>query len=167
MRIAPCIPLLALLLALPGCKPAAAPANTQASAAPPAAASATPAAPATSTPAPTCPDADFTAFLSRFQGDVEVQRTSTADPLTMESIDADAMPEPRRVSKQVPLAEIEFPVVFDVDKRNSEGLQETVTELGPSEREVTHGLPDSDAQIRFNFRAVPCWKLVRVSNDMI
>lgn len=126
------------------------------------------AAPAATAPAtPACPDADFAAFLKRFEGSIEVQRASTADPLTMDSVDSEAMPEPKRITKQVPLADVEFPVLFGPSQREIEGLKETVTELGPSEREVTHGIPDSDAQVRFNFRADPCWKLVRVSNDMI
>lgn len=154
--------LLLLLLTAAGCKQSA-PAALESTT------SATPEAPHTAAEpaAPACPDADFAAFLERFASSVEVQRALTADPLTMDSIDSEATPEPKRVSKQVPLAEVEFPVLFGPGQRESEGLQETVTELGPSEREVTHGIPDSDAQVRFNFRAAPCWKLVRVSNDMI
>lgn len=114
-----------------------------------------------------CQETTFTAFLSRFAGDASVQRASTVDPLIMDSLDSEALPEPRKVSKQMSLTEVEFPVFFDAGRRNAEGLQETVTELGPTEREVTHGVPDSDAQMRFRFRADPCWKLVWVSNDML
>lgn len=114
-----------------------------------------------------CQETTFTAFLSRFAGDASVQRASTVDPLVMDSLDSEALPEPRKVSKQMSLTEVEFPVLFDAGRRNAEGLQETVTELGPTEREVTHGVPDSDAQMRFRFRADPCWKLVWVSNDML
>jgi len=166
MRITPCTTLLTLLLALAACTPAAAPADAQTTTGATPVDNA-PAAAATATPAPTCEDADFPAFLARFAGNADVQRASTADPLVMDSIDSEATPEPRRVSKRVPLAEVEFPVFFDASRREAEGLQETVTELGSAEYEVTHGIPDSDAQIRFNFRADPCWKLVRVSNDLI
>lgn len=155
---------LPLLLVLAACKPATTPAQGEILEAEPK--------PATSIgiaaePKATCPDADFAAFLKRFESSAEVQRTSTADPLAMDSIDSDAMPEPKRVTKQVALADVEFPVLFGPSQREAEGLQETVTELGPSEREVTHGIPDSDAQVRFNFRADPCWKLVRLSDDAI
>ncbi len=162
MRPIPYPPLLALLLTLTACTQAAAPADPQAAApAPPAATPSEPATPAS------CPDADFAAFLKRFEGSAQAQRTATADPLTMESINSDATPEPRRVTRQIPLADVEFPILFDSTRREAEGLQETVTELGPAEREVTHGIPDSDAQVRFNFQAQPCWTLVRVSNDML
>ena len=166
MRITSHPPLLALLLTLAACTQATVPANSQAAGPTPPPSTSPPAAPEPA-PAATCPDADFAAFLTRFEGSADVQRASTADPLTMESIDSDATPEPRRLTKQVALAEIEFPILFDSNRRQTEGLQETVTELGPAQREVTHGIPDSDAQIRFEFRADPCWKLVRVSNDMI
>lgn len=155
---------LPFLLVLAACKPATTPAQGGIPEAEPKPAIPTGIAAEPKTP---CPDADFAAFLKRFESSVEVQRASTADPLVMDSIDSDAMPEPKRVTKQVPLADVEFPVLFGTSQRETEGLQETVTELGPSEREVTHGIPDSDAQVRFNFRADPCWKLVRVSNDMI
>lgn len=153
-----------LLLVLAACRPATSPAQggiPEAESKP-----ATPARIAAE-PKATCPDTDFAAFLKRFESSVEVQRASTADPLAMDSIDSDALPEPKRITRQVPLADVEFPVLYGPSQREAEGLQETVTELGPSEREVTHGIPDSDAQVRFNFRADPCWKLVRVSNDMI
>ena len=155
--------LLAGLIGLSACKPAANPATDQPPADQPAQATAT--TPAAQTPETTCPDADFAAFLKRFEGSVAVQRTSTADPLTMESIDGDAEPEPAQVTKQVPLAEVEFPVLFGPDKRAAEGLQETVTELGPSQREVRHAVPDSGVQVRFTFSADPCWRLVKVSDD--
>ena len=155
---------LPLLLVLAACKPATTPAQGGVPEAGPKPATATGVA---AEPKASCPDADFAAFLKRFESSVDVQRAATADPLAMDSIDSDAMPEPKRVTKQVPLADVEFPVLYGQGQRETEGLQETVTELGPSEREVTHGIPDSDAQVRFNFRADPCWKLVRVSNDMI
>lgn len=167
MRPIPHPSLLPLLLALAACTPAHAPADAQAAAGTPAPAKTAPPTAVEPAPATTCPDADFAAFLKRFERSADVQRAATADPLTMESIDADTTPEPRRVTRQVPLADVEFPILFDSTRRETEGLQETVTQLGPAEQEVTHGIPDSDAQVRFSFQAQPCWTLVRVSNDMI
>lgn len=169
MRIAPRTASLALLLVLAACKPTTP--DTQAGPGAPAPVAPTPAAqPAAeppAQPAPACPDVDFAAFLQRFEGSVDVQRASTADPLTMESIDPEAEPEPATVSRDVPLAEVEFPVVVDAAQRQAEGSQQTVTELGADAREVKIAIPDTDAQIRFEFRADPCWKLVKVSNDSL
>lgn len=161
MRTTPCMTLLALLLALAACTPAAAPADAQTTA------DAPPVDSAAATKAVTCTDADFAIFLARFAGDANVQRASTADPLVMEAIDADAQPEPAPVSRQVPLAEVEFPIMAGNAQRDAEGLVETVKELGSDGREVTHAIHDTGAQMRFEFRASPCWKLVRVSDDSI
>lgn len=154
--------LLAFALTLAACKPAAAPAAPEAS---------TPAAPQSSAAASAqtaaCPDADFTAFLKRFEASADAQRGATADPLTMESVDAEAMPEPRRVTRQVALADVTFPVMPERAMRQAEGLQETLTEPSPTERVVKHAVPDSGVQVRYDFQASPCWKLVRVSDDTI
>lgn len=157
---------LAALLALSACtNTATAPAPAESVARP---APSTP--PTKANPAPDareCPDADFALFLQRFENSVDVQRASTADPLTMERIDADAEPEPARVSRQVPLAQAPFPVMRTAMQRTAEGLQETIEEHGPNEREVKHAMPDSGVQVRFLFRAEPCWTLVRVSDDTV
>ena len=55
----------------------------------------------------------------------------------------------------------------DGQERHSKEFEQIVSELGPARREVTHRIPDTGAQLRFEFRADPCWELVRVSNDMI
>lgn len=165
MRIAPRTASLALLLVLAACKPTTP--DTQTGTDAPAPVAPPPAAQPAAQPAPACPDVDFAAFLQRFEGSVNVQRASTADPLTMESIDPEAEPEPATVSRDVPLAEVEFPVMVDAAQRQAEGSQQTVTELGADAREVKIAIPDTDAQMRFEFRADPCWKLVRVSNDTI
>lgn len=166
MRITPCTTLLTLLLPLAACTPAAAPADAQTPAAAPPVDSA-PVAAATAAPAAACEDADFPSFLARFAGNADVQRASTADPLAMDSIDTDAQPEPAPVTRQVPLAEVEFPVMAGNAQREAEGLVETVKELGIDGREVTHAIHDTGAQMRFEFRAGPCWKLVRVSDDSV
>jgi hypothetical protein len=167
MRPIPHPSLLALLLALAACTPAPAPSDSQAAAGTPAPARTAPPTVAGPAPATTCPDADFAAFLKRFERSADVQRASTADPLTMESIDGDAQPEPAPVTRQVPLAEVPFPVMTDAYQRQTEGLIETIEEPGADRREVTHAVPDTDAQVRFAFRADPCWKLTRISSDTL
>lgn len=152
---------LSLSLLLPGCKPTV-PAQASGSEA-----ASTASASAAASPAPTCPDADFQSFLKRFEASVDVQRASTAQVVTMDSVDGNAQPEPAPVTKQVPRADITFPVLPDPERRKAEGLEETLTELGPVEWEVKHAVPDSDAQVRFKFQATPCWTLVRISDDTI
>ena len=154
---------LVLLLALAACKPASS--TTEAGTSPPPAPSTPASGPAATGAA--CPDPDFASFLKRFERSADAQRTATADPLTMDSIDSEAIPEPKRITKQVALADLDFPLLLASAQRQAEGLQETVVELAPTEREVTHGIPESDAQVRFLFRAAPCWTLVRVSSDAI
>ena len=83
----------------------------------------------------------------------------------MVSIDPDAQPEPAPVTRQVPLADVPFPVMASAAQRQAEGSEMTTIEKGPDAREVTLRLPDSGAQVRFGFRADPCWKLVRVDDD--
>ena len=163
---------LVLAIALSACK-ADAPAPSAAPA-PPAAASSDTAPTSASVPrantadgAATCPDADFGSFLKRFESSVDVQRASVADVVAMDSVDGDAQPEPAPVTKRVPRADLKFPILLGPEQRKAEGLEETLTELGQSEWEVKHAVPDSGMQVRFNFQATPCWTLVRVSDDTI
>lgn len=147
-------------LTLAACKPATAPAAPEPRATP------EPQTPiATSSPAPACADADFAAFLQRFASSADAQRASTADPLTMQSVDANAQPEPAPVSKEVPLVEVKFPIMFDAAERKAQGLEQSVRELAPDRQEVTVNVPDTGIQTRYEFHASPCWQLIRVSDD--
>ena len=166
MRSTLCPCLLMLLLSLPGCTQATMAAQSQAGQSFVLARAAPPTATKAALPS-ACPDADFASFLKCFEGSVDVQRTATADPLKMDSIQAAADPEPRPVTRQVPLRDVEFPIMPDGQERHSKEFEQIVSELGPARREVTHRIPDTGAQLRFEFRADPCWELVRVSNDMI
>ena len=114
-----------------------------------------------------CPDVDFDAFLARFESSEDVQGASTANPLTINSIDSGADPEPRRITEQIALEAVDFPVMLGPTRREAAGLRSTVARLGRSEREVAHAVPDSDAQVRSAFRADPCWKLTAISSDAL
>lgn len=151
---------LPLLLVFAACKPAISqqPATSPGATASPARAQANP---------PACAETDFNAFLARFEAGAAAQREATADPLTMVSIDADAKPEPAPVTRQVPLAEVEFPLMFDAAGRQAQGLEMSVRELAPDRREVTVNVPDTGIQTRYEFHAAPCWRLVKVSDDTI
>lgn len=141
--------LLALLLTLAACEPAADPAQSAATAVPENPATEAP----TSTASATCPDVDFAAFLKRFESSVDVQRASTADPLTMVSVDANAQLEPAPVERQVPLADVKFPIMFDANQRKAEGLEQVVHALAADRQGVTIRVPDM--QMRYEFHANP------------
>lgn len=113
---------------------------------------------------PSCRHSDFSAFLEDFSENVSTQRQATSNPLLMESIDAGAQPEPQPVARQVPLADVEFPVMGSAAQRKVEGLEWSTAPVD-GDMEVTLRKPDTDMQIRFDFRAQPCWTLVRISDD--
>lgn len=129
------------------------------------------AAPAPRAPADTaqaCPDADFESFLKRFESSPDAQRAATADPLAMTSIDTDAQPEPARVTRQVPRAEVEFPVMANAATRQAEGTTLRVEDtLAQRERIVVVSRPDSGAQVRLVFNTLPCWTLTAVHDDSL
>lgn len=156
-----------LALALAACRPGAAPAPHDAAVPAPApdAAAGPASAPAPEPVADACPDADFDAFLARFSASADAQRAATADPLAMVSIDGNAQPEPAPVTREVPLAEVRFPVLVDAAQQRAEGLAQSVTVLAPDRRELRLALPDSGVQTRLEFQAAPCWTLVKVSDD--
>lgn len=156
-------------------RPAIAPTDAPATQAPaPAAATPVPVAdasvvpPASATPAQACPDADFDAFLKRFESGIDAQRVATADPLTMSSIDTNAQPEPAPVTRQVPRAQVQFPVMADAAARQAEGSALRVQDtLAKTQRVVVVSRPDSGAQVRFVFDALPCWTLTAVHDDSL
>jgi hypothetical protein len=116
---------------------------------------------------PACQEVDFEAFLARFESSADVQRASTADPLRMTRIDADAQPEPAPSTTNVPVAEVAFPVMPDAATRAAEGSTLRVESRGAAAREVHIGLPDTGAQVRYEFSATPCWTLVHVDDQSI
>lgn len=122
---------------------------------------------ASTPPAPACHDADFDAFLKRFEASIDAQRAATADPLAMSSIDPDAQPEPAPVTRQVPRAQVPFPVMAGAAGRRAEGSELRIEEVAKTERVVHVGLPDSGAQVRLVFDAIPCWTLTAVHDDSL
>lgn len=113
-----------------------------------------------------CPDADFDAFLKRFEASADAQRAASTDPLTMSRIDPDAQPEPAPVTRQVAKAEVKFPVLAAAATRTSEGAALRVQDtLAKTQRVVVVSRPDSGAQMRFVFDATPCWTLTAVHDE--
>ncbi|WP_080931491.1 hypothetical protein [Xanthomonas arboricola] len=158
---------LALSLALVACKPQAEPAGAAtpaANAAPAASAPAT--APATPAQATTCPSADFSAFLKSFSADIAVQEKATADPLTMIQLDPDAQPEPTPVTRTVPLAKVEWPVIPNLEAARNGGREVTISEEADG-RQVLVRTPDTGDQQVYHFAQRPCWMLVKVDDQSL
>lgn len=146
----------ALCLALAACKPTS---STPASGGS--------AAPRTESAAATCPDADFDAFLARFSRDIAVQEKATADPLTQGRIDNEAQPEPRPVTTDVPLADVQWPVIPNLEAVKKGGREVVISSKPDGSREVLVRTPDSDDQQRYVFAERPCWTLVRTDDDTL
>ncbi|WP_259155813.1 hypothetical protein [Xanthomonas sp. 3793] len=158
---------LALSLALAACKPQAEPggaATPAANAAPAVSASATvPATPAQTT---TCPSADFSAFLKSFSADIAVQEKATADPLTMIELDPDAQPEPTPVTRTVALANVQWPVIPNLEAARNGGREVTISEEADG-RQVLVRTPDTGDQQVYHFARRPCWMLVEVDDQSL
>ncbi|WP_295972318.1 hypothetical protein [uncultured Xanthomonas sp.] len=153
---------LALAAALVACK--AQPAGSTVTAAAGAPAQTAPAAAAAA--APRCQDADFDAFLKRFSADIAVQEKATANPLTMIHIDPDAQPEPAPVTRNVPLAEVEWPVIPNLEAARK-GRREVVVTQNAEGRQVLVRAPDTSDQQVYQFAQKPCWTLVRVDDQAV
>ncbi|MBB6365453.1 hypothetical protein FHR56_000566 [Xanthomonas sacchari] len=131
-----------------------------------AAATAAPSQAAPAAAAPRCPDADFDAFLKRFSADSAVQEKATADPLTMIHIDPDAQPEPAPVTRNVPLSEVEWPVIPNLDAARKGGREIVVTQNAEG-RQVMVRTPDTGDQQIYQFAQRPCWTLVKVDDQAL
>ncbi|MBB5878316.1 hypothetical protein [Xanthomonas sp. 3498] len=115
---------------------------------------------------PRCQDADFDAFLKRFSADIAVQEKATADPLMMIHIDPDAQPEPAPVTRNVPLAEVEWPVIPNLDAARKGGREVVVTQNAQG-RQVMVRMPDTGDQQVYQFAQKPCWTLVKVDDQTL
>lgn len=155
---------LALSLALVACKPQAEPAGAATPAANASPASA--AVPATPAQATTCPSADFSAFLKSFSADIAVQEKATADPLTMIQLDPDAQPEPTPVTRTVPLAKVEWPVIPNLEAARNGGREVTISEEADGRRVLVR-TPDTGDQQVYHFAQRPCWMLVKVDDQSL
>lgn len=146
---------LAFALLLAGCDKAPAPTD-----APPAAVTA-------AHPATQCPAATFDDFLPLFENDLAVQKAYVTDPLQSDSVDANAEPEPKPVSKMLGKAEITFPVIPSQAEQSRSGLAGTRTDTSPTEVVLKLAKPDTDYQMWFFFRKDDCWHLYRVKDDSL
>lgn len=155
---------MALSLALAACTPQADESNTATPVTSPEAATASAGASVAPASAASCPDASFDDFLKRFSAEIVVQEKSTADPLTMVNIDPEAQPEPSPVSREVPLAEVEWPVIPNLDVVRANKRDVVISGDG-DQREVLVRTPDTDDQQAYTFVARPCWTLTKVDDQ--
>ncbi|SEO82468.1 hypothetical protein SAMN02800692_2373 [Luteibacter sp. UNC138MFCol5.1] len=116
--------------------------------------------------ASTCP-ATFDAFLTAFENDVAVQKNAVTDPLQSDSVDPNADPEPRPVTKMLAKGAVTFPVMPDSARQTKDGLVATRTEISPTEVSIKLTKPDTDYQTTFFFRKDDCWHLYRVKDDSL
>lgn len=114
---------------------------------------------------PACADADFDAFLARFEASADAQRAAIADPLTVSRVDLDAQPEPATVTRQVARAAVDVPVLANAATRQSEGSTLRTTTTDATRRDVVIALPDTGAQTRYVFQAQPCWTLTAMHDE--
>lgn len=114
-----------------------------------------------------CPGSDdFEQFLEQFSRQIRLQEAATADPLTSRQVTLDAQPEPVLETRQVPLADVTWPVIPDLAQARRNGRLVRVAGQG-LERVVSVASPDTSNQQHYHFRQQPCWTLVRVEDDSL
>ena len=160
---------LSLSLLLAGCKPNAAEPAVPADPAPTTAtpADTAPAEPVTADAHASCPYADFDTFLPHFGAEIALQEKATADPLISEYVDVTADPEPAQVVKQVPLAEVTWPVMPNPASPGSKAREITHTPQPDGSIKVQFRTPNTSDQQSYYFAQKPCWQLVRKVDESI
>lgn len=122
---------------------------------------------ATEGKAASCPSQDFDAFFKAFSEDVNVQKSFTVKPLQSEFIDVTAEPEPQPVSQMLNEADLNFPLIPNLQKQAADRLKQTRTDLAKEEVEVTLTKEDTDYQMSFFFKKDDCWMLYRMRDDSL
>ncbi len=122
---------------------------------------------ATATTAPACPHEQFDTFLKHFGNEIALQEAATADPLRDSYVDAGAEPEPKTVEKQVPLADVGWPVMPDPASLGARGREMTVTPQADGQMQVLMRTPDTSDQQVYTFARTPCWTLVSRADESI
>lgn len=113
-----------------------------------------------------CPSDNFEQFLEQFSRQIRVQEAATADPLASSQVNTDAQPEPVVETRQIPLADVTWPVIPDLVQARRNGRLVRIAGQG-RERVVSVVSPDTSNQQHYHFRQQPCWTLVRVADDSL
>lgn len=113
-----------------------------------------------------CPSTDFPTFLARFADDPTLQREFVSDPLQSDSLDTEADPEPKPVSRQLSKAEVSVPLMPTLQEQSDWHLQHHV-EIKGNEAQLTLRGEDSDYLLNLYFRLSDCWRLYRVQDESL
>lgn len=117
--------------------------------------------------APSCPSQDFGTFITAFTDDVQIQQAFVHDPLESETVDVNADPEPKPVTRTLHKAELSFPLMPSTKEQTHVGLKRTISAIGPGEMQVKLAKDDTDYQLTFLFRNEGCWTLYRKQDDSL
>lgn len=153
---------------LAACGPSSSPSpqtSSPATAATAAHSSMTAASSAASASAMACPAESFDQFLPLFENDINVQKAYVTDPLQSDSVDSNADPEPKPVSKSLPKDQVTFPIMPSQADQTKDGLTAKRTDTSATDVAVKLAKPDTDYQMTFFFRKDDCWHLYRVKDD--
>lgn len=116
---------------------------------------------------PACAEPAFDQFLLRFGHEISFQEKSVADPLESDFVDPTAEPEPKTVSNQIPLAEVEWPVVADLTMLKKSGHEIEISDEPGGIKKVLIRKPDTGDQQSYYFARRPCWQLVKMSDESL
>lgn len=114
---------------------------------------------------PVCPSRDFPVFLAAFADDVALQKAFVAVPLRSDSVDADATPEPKPVSRLLTMNQMRFPLMPSKHDQAGYRLKQDVTVVSRDEMRVRLYTPDTDNQVTYAFRRETCWMLYHIKED--
>ncbi|PXV59807.1 hypothetical protein SAMN04487785_101222 [Dyella jiangningensis] len=96
-----------------------------------------------------------------------IQKSFTRDPLESETVDANAEPEPKPVTKMLHAAELKFPLMPNAEQQARDELKRTITAIGPEEMQLKLAKEDTDYQMTFVFKKEGCWMLYRKQDDSL
>ena len=114
---------------------------------------------------PNCKVEEIEHFVKRFSHEIAIQEASTAQTVIFESLDMEADPEPEKVSTEVPLADVEWPVMPDVATLAGRKTQAEYKDGENGNKIVVIKGTDNGEYMEFEFAKQPCWTLVRVSDE--
>lgn len=114
-----------------------------------------------------CPSTDFDGFLDAFLVDTEVQKAFTSSPVESQAVDPTAEPEPAIVTKKIAAADLQFPLIPNMQEQAAQGLSLRQSVLDDGSIKVTVGKADTDQQQSYYFKKGACWQLFRIRNESL
>jgi len=120
-----------------------------------------------SQPASSCAEPDFDSFLHRFGREIAFQEKSVADPLESAFVDATAELEPQTVSNEIPLEDVEWPIIADMTMLQKSGHEIKISDEPEGIKKVLVRKPDTGDQQSYYFAHKPCWQLVKMFDESL